>query len=277
MKKCLSIALLALAFSAPIFCGTSKIKSSSAKTVNSQSSVSAGKTKKSQADTKQNASKTKSGTASSKSKGKSLAPLDTARNVDYMSDFEKDVIFEMNKARADPKQFADLYLVPRLERFDGKLYIEKRTDSGNSQGRMILTREGAAAVKECIEFMYKQTPRSPLKPSKGLTKTAKEHAESQVLTYETCHTRADGTSPFENMRKYGSFMAAGENIAYGISSARGTVIQLLIDDGVSSRGHRTNIMDKNFNYAGAGFAESKETKRTECVIDYAQNYEEKSQ
>ena len=277
MKKCLSIALLALAFSAPLFCGTSKIKSSSAKTVNSQSSVSAGKTKKSQAGTKSNAAKTKSSTESSKSKGKSLAPLDTARNVDYMSDFEKDVILEMNKARADPRQFADLYLVPRLERFDGKLYIEKGTGAGNSKGRMILTREGAAVVKECIEFMYKQTPRSPLKPSKGLTQAAKEHAESQVLTNEFGHTRADGTSPFENMGRYGSFMGCGENISYGMRAARDTVLQLLIDDGVSSRGHRKNLMSKKYSSAGVGFAENKETQRTECVIDYAQNFVEKSQ
>lgn len=275
MKKCLSIALFALAASASLFCGTTKTKSSSTKTANSQSSISSGKTTKSQTVSKSNAGKAKSSTASSKTKGKSLESLDTARNVDYLSDFEKDVILEMNKARADPKQFADLYLVPRLKNFDGNLYIEKGTE--NSQRRMILTREGAAVVKECIEYMYNQTPRSPLRPSKGLTKAAKEHAESQVLTYETCHIRADGTSPFENMRKYGSFMAAGENIAYGISSARGTVIQLLIDDGVSSRGHRTNLMSKKYSSAGVGFAECKETQRTECVIDYAQNYEEKAQ
>ena len=221
---------------------------------------------------KQNSSKT----ANSKSKTKNslwnIKSLDTARNVDYLDDFEKNVILEMNKARTNPKQYADLYIVPRLENFDGNLYIEKET--GNSQDRMILTREGAAVVKECIEYMYKQTPRSPLRPSKGLTKAAKEHAESQVLTKEFGHTRADGTTPFQNMGKYGSFMGWGENISYGMSTARSTVLQLLIDDGVSSRGHRTNLMNKTFNSAGAGFAENKKTGKIECVIDYAQNYVE---
>ncbi len=53
----------------------------------------------------------------------------------------------MNKARADPKQFADLYLIPRLKNFDGKLYVEKGTES-DPCGRRFLTREGAAVVKE---------------------------------------------------------------------------------------------------------------------------------
>ncbi|MDY2843495.1 MAG: CAP domain-containing protein [Treponema sp.] len=274
MKKCLFFALFALAASTSLFSGTTKAKSSSSKTTNSQSSISAGKTAKSQTSSKSSPNKTKSSTASTKSKGKSLATLDTARNVDYLSDFEKDVIFEMNKARADPKQFADLYLVPRLKNFDGKLYIEKGTDT-NPCGRRVLTREGAAVVKECIEYMYNQTPRSPLRPSKGLTKAAKEHAESQVLTNGFGHDRIDGTNPFENMRKYGSFMAAGENISYGMTTARNTVLQLLIDDGVASRGHRTNLMAKNYSSAGVGFAENKDTGKIECVIDYAQNYVER--
>ncbi len=274
MKKCLFFALFALAASASLFCGTTKAKSSSSKTTNSQSSISSEKSRKSQASSKSSSNKTKSNPTSSKSKGKSLESLDTARNVDYLSDFEKDVILEMNKARAAPKQFADLYLVPRLKNFDGNLYIEKGTDTAPC-GRRFLTREGAEVVKECIEYMYNQTPRSPLQPSKGLTKAAKEHAESQVLTNEFGHNRTDGTDPFENMGKYGSFMSCGENISYGMTTARNTVLQLLIDDGVASRGHRTNLMNKKYSSAGVGFAENKETGKIECVIDYAQNYKEK--
>jgi hypothetical protein len=43
-----------------------------------------------------------------------IASLDTAANVDYLTGFEKDVILEMNKARSDPKKYAELYIRPTL-------------------------------------------------------------------------------------------------------------------------------------------------------------------
>lgn len=45
-------------------------------------------------------------------------------------------------------------------------------------------------------------------------------------------------------------------------------LALLIDDGVSSRGHRTNIFNEDFNYCGIGLADHK-TYGLSCVIDYA--------
>jgi len=41
-----------------------------------------------------------------------ISALDTAAETDYLSPAEKDVILEMNKARADPKKYAELYLNP---------------------------------------------------------------------------------------------------------------------------------------------------------------------
>lgn len=42
-----------------------------------------------------------------------LSVLDTARDVDYMEDIEKDVVLEMNMARTNPKKYAELYIEPR--------------------------------------------------------------------------------------------------------------------------------------------------------------------
>ena len=42
-----------------------------------------------------------------------------AAEVDRLLAAGKNVILEMNKARTNPKQYADLYIVPRLENFDG--------------------------------------------------------------------------------------------------------------------------------------------------------------
>jgi hypothetical protein len=47
--------------------------------------------------------------------------LDTARNVSYLTTIEKDIIFELNKVRSDPRKYAELYIKPMLNYFDGYL------------------------------------------------------------------------------------------------------------------------------------------------------------
>ena len=44
-----------------------------------------------------------------------ISSLDTAAEMDYLSPAEKDVILEMNKVRADPKKYAELYIQPILQ------------------------------------------------------------------------------------------------------------------------------------------------------------------
>ena len=193
-----------------------------------------------------------------------LSKLDTARNVDYMYEVEKNVILEMNMARSNPKKYAELYIEPRTKRFSGNIYNGK-----------LMTQEGAAVVKECVSFMNAQRALPVLKPSKGLTQAAKDHSSTQSLTNEVGHGGTDGSDPFERMQRYGSFMTAGENIDYGCSSAREIVVSLLIDDGVKSRGHRKNIMNKNFTTAGVGYADKHKAFNYMCVIDYSGEYKEK--
>jgi uncharacterized protein YkwD len=51
--------------------------------------------------------------------------------------------------------------------------------------------------------------------------------------------------------KYGTWAApVGENLSYGRQSARRRVMELLIDDGFSSRGHRMRMFDAGLKVAG---------------------------
>ena len=190
-----------------------------------------------------------------------IAKLDTARNVDYLSTVEKDVILEMNKARSNPALYAELYLTPRIKHFSGKLYNDS-----------IMTQEGVAVVNECISFMKKAKPLAVLSPEKGLSLAAQYHSSTQGETNQTGHTGVDGSTPFTRIQKYGSFRTAGENIAYGTKSGRDIVADLLIDDGVSNRGHRKNIMNKDFSSTGVGYTKKHKTYGSVCVITYAGGY-----
>ena len=59
------------------------------------------------------------------------------------------------------------------------------------------------------------------------------------------------------MERYGHVVApAGENLAWGSFDAKDAIIQLIIDDGVPSRGHRLNIFKDGFYEHGSYFMES---------------------
>ena len=57
-------------------------------------------------------------------------------------------------------------------------------------------------------------------------------------------------------------------MAYGTTGGKDLVLQLFIDDGVASRGHRANIMKPEFTSLGT-FSSTHVTYRHETVFDYA--------
>jgi uncharacterized protein YkwD len=76
------------------------------------------------------------------------------------------------------------------------------------------------------------------------------------------------------MKRYGRFTGSwtlGENIAYGGATGRDIICMLLIDDGVPSRGHRDNIMNRAFTQAGVACG-THSRYRTSCTIGYANGY-----
>jgi uncharacterized protein YkwD len=169
---------------------------------------------------------------------------DTARNVSYLSDLEKDIILEMNLVRSDPKKYAELYINPSL----------------------------GAYAKECYEELRNAESRPVLFPKKGLSQAAKDHVANTGPKGIVGHDGADGSSMSSRINRYGTWGAgASENISYGYNTAREIVLQLLIDDGVESRGHRRNIMNKSSRYVGVAVG-AHSIYRYMCVQDFAVEY-----
>jgi uncharacterized protein YkwD len=196
-----------------------------------------------------------------------IAALDTAANVNYLTGIEKDVVLEMNKARTNPKKYAELYIQPRLRYFNGRNY--------SVPGQItIVTQEGGAAVHACITALSRADSAGVLRPERGLSRAAKDHVTDQSRTGQIGHDGSDRSTPETRMKRYGAFSGSwtwGENISYGDATGREVVCSLLIDDGVPSRGHRTNIMNRAFTQTGVGY-ETHTQYRTSCTIDYANGY-----
>jgi len=211
-----------------------------------------------------------SGRANPDSANWNIASLDTAANVDYLTGLEKDVILEMNKARTNPKKYAELYIKPRLSNFNGNYY--------SVPGQItIVTQEGATAVNDCITALNGANNASALIPEKGLSLAAKDHVSDQSKTGQTGHNGSDGSTPETRMRRHGAFSGSwtlGENITYGYTTGREIVCSFLIDDGVPDRGHRTNIMNRAFTQTGVGYGTHNQY-RASCTITYANGYSSK--
>ena len=171
------------------------------------------------------------------------------------------VVNEMNLARTQPAAYARKvekylgYMSGRLLRVPGQIAIR--------------TREGASAYREAIRFLKRVSPVPALTLSPAMSKAALDHCRDQGRTGRTGHYGSDGSSPFQRMRRYGRYLrTAGENISYGPSSAERIVVQLIVDDGVPSRGHRKNIFNPAFRVAGVGTGRHPRY-RNMCVVNYA--------
>lgn len=195
--------------------------------------------------------------------------LNTASHISYLSELEKEVIFELNKVRSNPEKYAKEYLVP-LESF----YIGKKFYYPDQLP--IETHEGRKALAECIRFLtIEANPASPLKSSKGLWLAAKDHVEDQSGNGKVGHIGKDQSNFSNRIERYGEWeVAAAENISYGNTEAQQIVISLLIDDGIKSRGHRTNILNPSFKVVGVSCGNHPQYGKM-CVMDFAGGFKNK--
>lgn len=188
--------------------------------------------------------------------------LDTGRTADFLSDIEKDVILEVNMARTNPPAYAEEYLVPMREYFNGTLYQEPG-------GPLYRMNEGLVALDECIRVMKAQTPMGVLVPLEGLSRAARDHVEDTGPRGITGHVGYDRSKFGDRISRYTSWSSSiGEAISYGKSSARDIVIQLLVDDGVASRGHRNILLNESFEYVGVAVGPHSQWDHL-CVMDFA--------
>ncbi len=167
----------------------------------------------------------------------------TAKDANYLSESEKEVILYTNIARINGKWFIDNIL---------NKYQSRPTSETKSLARTLRKNSGLQA----------------LKPSKNLTKSARFHAKDMGKHGKTGHTSSDGTRTFARIKRFAKGTAMAENCSYGYSDPIKIVLQLLIDEGVPSLGHRRNILSRSYKYVGVAI-EPHKTYRYNCVQDFS--------
>jgi uncharacterized protein YkwD len=179
----------------------------------------------------------------------------------------REIHAETNAVRRDPSAYAG-HLERMLPRFEGNV-LER-------PGRTYLrTDEGPAAVREAIASLKARRPVAPLGWSAGLSAAAADHVRDQGPVGGLEHRGTDDSDPASRTNRYGQWIqGVAENIAYGENPGREVVIQLLVDDGVSDRGHRNNLLDPNWGAAGVACGPHQRYQQM-CVMDYAVRYAER--
>lgn len=186
----------------------------------------------------------------------SVQPARAARNT-----LEAQVLAELNRLRADPTGYAE-----RLHRY--RAYYHARLVSVPGEFADYETEEGVAPLDEAVRFLQHQAPSAPYADSELLGRAARDHGEEQAVDGAIGHEGADGSDPSDRVERRGGGRYVAEVITYGSRTAADVVRQLVVDDGVPDRGHRTILFDPEFRFAGVACAPHPEYG-VACVVDLA--------
>ncbi len=182
-----------------------------------------------------------------------------------LSELEQAIIRETNRVRSNPKAYA------------AELAVMKQYYKGNLlklPGSLPLQmNEGASVVDDAIQALQSTPPLAPLAVSQGLSLGARDHVNDLAPKGKVGHYGTDGSDPFKRMNRYGTWQGvAGENISFSpIATAKWHVMQLVLDDGVKSRGHRKAILNREYRLIGAA-CDAHAVYGQMCVMTYTQQY-----
>lgn len=164
-------------------------------------------------------------------------PRNTDANVsyDYMKSEEQAMIEEINLFRGNPRAY-----IKHVEN-----YLREYKQAGWDAAT---TKDEIDSANELIRELQNTGPLTILLPNRKLHRVAVEHGEHMKQTGQITHSGADGTQPYQRIRKKAAMKDGNENLVGGGNTVRESVIMLLVDSGIPNRGHRKVLMDSNWQY-----------------------------
>ena len=187
----------------------------------------------------------------------------TLRDNTGYKPYNKAVFDAHNKARANPSAYATLAEAQKTKFvYDSSgnptngIWMDADFVAKSTQCSFTLTTsEGVKAFDEAINYLnnFKQTL-NPLTWSESLSQSCFDHISAQGPAGTTGHYGSAGDSPSDRISRYSKWTGLGENLSYSdVVYPEDPILQLLIDDGVPSRGHRANIMKDSYTHLGVSW------------------------
>lgn len=175
-----------------------------------------------------------------------------------------EVLAAIAAVRADPAQCATA-IKERRTRYTGKSYQPQSGQEGGSEPAVKMTKEGTAAVDDALAYL-KDKPGLPgfsTEQQLGLRFAGEDHIHDVGTIGVASHVGSDGGGCWDRMDRYGDWHegACGECLWYGKIgdwvTGSSIVEDLIVDDGVASRGHRLAIYDERYSLAGVSIGKHK--------------------
>ena len=164
-----------------------------------------------------------------------MEPEEPKKPLEYMTIEEKGMIDEINLLRADPQAYAR-FIDDYTQSFVSDPYKNAETKR----------KEMAVAGKVIIDLQTME-PLPALLPHFKLYMVAKLHGAEIVETKKTELIGSDGYHPFQRIRENAE-LEGDENIIYGVSSTRKTIISILIENSRGVQSRQTNLLDPQWEY-----------------------------
>jgi len=186
----------------------------------------------------------------------------------FLSSLEKAVVEEINLARGNPGNYLRILEQNRI------YYRGNRLEKPGSVP--IVTKEGVAALDEAARYLGRKQSSPPIAVSRDMPLGARDLVAEQQTSGTVGHTGRNGKSADDRVSRYGTWTKSmSENIEYGSNEARSIVMNLIVDNGVPGRGHRTNLMNPGFTVVGVACG-SHPIYRHMCVLTFGGAYKEKT-
>lgn len=161
---------------------------------------------------------------------------------------EKEFFYWTNLMRKNPARFGETVLQEFLKQFPEADLAEARSLTADLK-----------KAQENLPFLY---------PDHGLLLMASTHATDLKGRNGTIsHQSSSGKDFVQRIKEAGKYRCGAENVFVGTPQALEALILLLIDKGVSGKGHRRNLLDPTFTLMGVSFEEINDNK-TVLVQDF---------
>ena len=181
--------------------------------------------------------------------------------------FTDEIVLALNHVRLNPKSYIPI-AEAHLASFSDDTHYK---DKNGRENMKIRTREGKAAVEECIAFLKTAEPVRAISANAFLEASALDHVRDLSANNTLSHTGSDGSALQQRIEKHGTWRGTiGEIIDCGNNTAENIVLMQLIDDGTPSRGHRLNCLNPDFLQVGAAINAHPNFQFC-CVVDFATN------